>query len=124
MKEVSHKVDFCVVGGGLAGNWTTVAEVLDNHQRLVKLDLDVTTSAIRLIPETTWGAEKVTTLRLGCKVELKGSEFRVDCPPSPPLLILLSCQDFFWLLMQELFYFFRAAATASRTSWTLKGLDR
>jgi hypothetical protein len=38
------------------GSWATVAEVKDNHQRLVKLDLGVTATAIRLIPESTWGA--------------------------------------------------------------------
>ena len=38
------------------GAWHTVARVDDNWQRLVRLPLDVTTEAIRLIPEATWGA--------------------------------------------------------------------
>ncbi len=40
-----------------SGEWTTVATVTDNFQRLVKLPLNVTTTAIRLVPESTWGAE-------------------------------------------------------------------
>ena len=37
--------------------WTAVAAVSDNHQRLVKLQLNVTATAIRLVPESTWGTE-------------------------------------------------------------------
>jgi hypothetical protein len=40
------------------GQWRVVAHVEDNHQRLVRLPLEVTTRAIRLVPETTWGAER------------------------------------------------------------------
>ncbi|NLC58807.1 MAG: FAD-dependent oxidoreductase [Armatimonadetes bacterium] len=41
-----------------AGNWATVARVVDNHQRLVRLPLDVQTTALRFVPEQTWGAEQ------------------------------------------------------------------
>lgn len=37
------------------GQWRTVAAIKDNHQRLVKMPLDVETTALRLIPEATWG---------------------------------------------------------------------
>jgi|GEM_PF-22831 len=39
------------------GEWKTVAQVTDNHQRLVRVPLDVTATSIRLVPESTWGAE-------------------------------------------------------------------
>jgi hypothetical protein len=38
------------------GVWTTVARVDNNYQRLVRLDVDVTTRTVRFIPEQTWGA--------------------------------------------------------------------
>lgn len=40
------------------GNWVKVAEIKNNYQRLVKLNLDVKTKAIRFIPVSTWRAEK------------------------------------------------------------------
>jgi hypothetical protein len=40
------------------GVWYTVANVENNYQRLVRLDIDVTTRAIRFIPESTWGAKQ------------------------------------------------------------------
>lgn len=40
------------------GKWESVLRVTDNHQRLLKLDLNVTADAVRLIPEQTWGAER------------------------------------------------------------------
>jgi len=36
--------------------WHTVARVEDNWQRLVRIPLHVTTRAVRLVPESTWGA--------------------------------------------------------------------
>jgi len=39
------------------GAWTAVARVDDNHQRVVRLEADVRTCAVRFIPESTWGAE-------------------------------------------------------------------
>ena len=39
------------------GAWKVVARVDDNHQRLVRREVDVWALAVRLIPETTWGAE-------------------------------------------------------------------
>ena len=41
------------------GCWQTVFEEANNYQRLVRVPLKVRTRAIRLIPETTWGAEEV-----------------------------------------------------------------
>ena len=38
--------------------WEGAVTVLENHQRLVKLDLNTTATAIRLTPEETWGAEQ------------------------------------------------------------------
>ena len=36
------------------GQWRTVAQVTDNRRRMVRLPLDVTTDALRLVPETLW----------------------------------------------------------------------
>jgi hypothetical protein len=41
------------------GVFQTVANVKNNHQRLVKVDLNVTTKKVKFIPEETWGADKV-----------------------------------------------------------------
>jgi len=38
------------------GEWQVAAKVADNHQRLVRVPVDVTTGAVRFIPEETWGA--------------------------------------------------------------------
>jgi len=43
---------------GHDGAWQTVAAESNNYQRLVRVPLDVQTTAIRLVPETTWGAEQ------------------------------------------------------------------
>ncbi len=37
--------------------WGEVARVEDNHQRLVRVPLDVEASGVRLVPENTWGSE-------------------------------------------------------------------
>ena len=39
------------------GAWQTVHEQGENYMRLVRVSLDVETSSIRLVPESTWGAE-------------------------------------------------------------------
>jgi len=39
-----------------SGDWHTVVSEADNHQRLVRHSLDVTTEAVRLVPLATWGA--------------------------------------------------------------------
>ena len=39
--------------------WRVVIHEENNYQRLVRLETDVETSAIRFIPEATWGAEQV-----------------------------------------------------------------
>jgi hypothetical protein len=41
------------------GVWTLVSRQTENHQRLVRISLDLTTRAVRFVPEATWGAEKV-----------------------------------------------------------------
>ncbi len=38
------------------GMWSTIAREDNNYQRLVRFDIDVTTRALRLVPEATWGA--------------------------------------------------------------------
>jgi len=43
----------------VAGHWTTLTRVEENHQRLVRVPIDTTTRAIRFIPERTWGASQV-----------------------------------------------------------------
>jgi hypothetical protein len=40
------------------GRWQVVARETDNSQRLVRLPLGLTAKAIRLVPETTWGAKE------------------------------------------------------------------
>jgi len=39
-----------------SGAWRLARRVDDNHQRLVRIDLNLRTAAVRWIPETTWGA--------------------------------------------------------------------
>ncbi len=41
---------------GPNGDWQTVFTETENFQRMVRVPLDVTTKAIRLVPEETWGA--------------------------------------------------------------------
>ncbi len=45
------------------GKWGTVAHITDNRRRMVKVPLDITTDALRLIIETTWD-ESATEARL------------------------------------------------------------
>ena len=40
------------------GKWVEAARVSDSHQRLVKLEIDAETTALRLRVDSTWGAEK------------------------------------------------------------------
>ncbi len=37
--------------------WQTIVRAENNYQRLVKVPLDATTTAIRFVPESTWGAD-------------------------------------------------------------------
>lgn len=39
------------------GAWETVYREAQNHQRLVELDLNVRATSLRLLPESTWGAD-------------------------------------------------------------------
>jgi hypothetical protein len=41
------------------GEWQNLIHVHNNYQRLVRLEVDVVTRALRFIPESTWGAEQV-----------------------------------------------------------------
>jgi hypothetical protein len=43
---------------GEDGSWQAAAHVTDNHQRLLRIPLDVSARAVRFIPDATWGAEK------------------------------------------------------------------
>ena len=38
------------------GTWVTVARETNNRRRLVRVPLDVETTAIRFVPEATWGS--------------------------------------------------------------------
>jgi hypothetical protein len=40
------------------GVWRTALRVQDNHQRLVRLETDVSAKAIRFVSESTWGAAR------------------------------------------------------------------
>jgi hypothetical protein len=40
------------------GKWTEIFRQDNNYQRLVRVPLNVKTSAVRLVCEKTWGAEK------------------------------------------------------------------
>jgi hypothetical protein len=47
---------FRVLALDATGVWREISRVEGNHQRLVRLPVDVTTSAIRCVPDATWGA--------------------------------------------------------------------
>jgi len=42
------------------GSWESIWEVEDNHQRLVRTEVDVSARAVRLVIDRTWGDERVT----------------------------------------------------------------
>ncbi len=46
--------------------WRTVAEVQDNHQRLVRLPLGLTASGLRFTARATWGAKEVRVFAMDC----------------------------------------------------------
>ncbi len=50
--------DFRLEARDADGSLRVVARVADNNQRLVRPALDVTTTALRLVPERTWGAPR------------------------------------------------------------------
>ncbi len=50
---------FRVEALGQNNRWRVIVRKESNYQRLVRLETDVETSAIRFIPEATWGAEQV-----------------------------------------------------------------
>ncbi len=41
------------------GEWEQVLKIEDNYQRLARLSLDLEASAVRFVPVSTWGSEKV-----------------------------------------------------------------
>lgn len=49
---------FRVEARGLDGQWSVIARVENNYQRLVWLPVDVRTTAVRFVPERTWGASR------------------------------------------------------------------
>ena len=48
--------DFRVEVRDAAGAWRTVARVTDNRRRMVKIAVGAEATAVRVVPETTWGA--------------------------------------------------------------------
>lgn len=42
-----------------AGNWKTGYECKENHQRLARIPLNITTTAVRLVPLSTWGNDNI-----------------------------------------------------------------
>lgn len=51
--------DFRVEYEDASGAWVKLAAVEGNYRRLRRLQVDVTTKALRLVPLSTWGAEQV-----------------------------------------------------------------
>jgi hypothetical protein len=56
--------EFKIEAEDKGGNWFIVASVENNYQRMVKLNVDVKTKAIRFIPLSTWGLEKAHVFSL------------------------------------------------------------
>ena len=50
---------FRIEASGADGNWKTVYSEANNYQRLVRVPLGIEATAVRLVTEETWGAEKV-----------------------------------------------------------------
>ncbi len=50
--------DFRIEGLGSDGNWETIERCEGNFQRLVRVKLGGSYRGVRLVPETTWGAEE------------------------------------------------------------------
>jgi hypothetical protein len=40
------------------GKWTTLAQVDDNHQRLVRIPVNAQVEAVRVVFESTWGTQQ------------------------------------------------------------------
>ncbi|MEM1211472.1 MAG: FAD-dependent oxidoreductase [Planctomycetota bacterium] len=49
---------FRVEARGANGSWSTVYRNEQNHQRLLRVPVSVTTDRLRLVPEETWGSEQ------------------------------------------------------------------
>ncbi len=58
-RTVPHTIvkSFRIEARGEDGSWQTIFREENNYQRLVKVPLDATTTAIRFVPESTWGAD-------------------------------------------------------------------
>ena len=54
---------------GADGSWKTIHREENNYQRLVRLPLNVTAQAIRLVPEETWGATSARIFSLDVLAE-------------------------------------------------------
>jgi hypothetical protein len=50
--------DFDLAALDSGGSWQTLRRIENNSNRLLKIPLDVETSAVRLIPQKTWGGER------------------------------------------------------------------
>ncbi len=57
---------FRIEAKGTVGSWKTVASVTNNYYRSVCIPLDVTTTGIRLVPESTWGAPRAHLFSFCC----------------------------------------------------------
>lgn len=51
--------NFRIEARNAAGEWTVAAHVENNRRRLVRIHLSTEASAIRVVPESTWGADRV-----------------------------------------------------------------
>lgn len=87
-----QKGDRCIVPGSLVkdfrleiqdenGQWQLAARVEDNYQRLVRVELGVQTQAVRLIPESTWGAAEA---RIFAFEPLATFEAKIPAPHEGP----------------------------------------
>lgn len=51
--------DFDLLARKEGETWRVVREIRDNHQRLVKVPLDVTADAVRFVPRRSWGGDRI-----------------------------------------------------------------
>jgi hypothetical protein len=59
------------------GEWKTVCEEKNNHMRLVRGEINAETSAVRLVPLTTHGSEKLLRYYGGANIQTHIFAFEV-----------------------------------------------
>ena len=59
--------DFALEALDSAGTWQRIHLASDNHERLVKVPLDLETSAIRFVPLSSWGSDRVHLMAFDVK---------------------------------------------------------